>query len=230
MLIHILIHIPIHVLIHTGERFKESVPEYINKYIFATVGSDRYLILWNAATCACIGFALLEAAGTCLEFNKSGKFLSVGLKHGGVAIYVVNLISKKSRSNIRSRGSSRSSMRSYTSADSASIISNVNADASAVCDVFTLSCYRKDAKEEISDIKYSPRNDILAVGSHDNFIYVYACPQTPSPDLSPVFRLKGHSSYITHLDWSAGVYLYIRMLLHTYTHTYIYSYSPAYIC
>ena len=92
--------------------------------------------------------------------------------------------------------------------------------------VFSLACYRKDAKEEISDIKFSPRNDLMAVGSHDNFIYVYACPQVPtSPDLSPVFRLKGHSSYITHLDWSTDAKLlrYIYMYISAYVCTYVYN-------
>lgn len=30
-----------------------------------------------------------------------------------------------------------------------------------------------DSKEEIEDMKYSPDNTKLAVGSHDNFIYLY---------------------------------------------------------
>ena len=94
-----------------------------------------------------------------------------------------------------------------------------------IANVFKLGCYRKDAKEEISDIKFSPRNDIMAVGSHDNFIYLYACPQVPSPDLSPLFKLKGHSSYITHLDFSTDAkllryvsiyicYLYLYMCMY----------------
>lgn len=35
--------------------------------------------------------------------------------------------------------------------------------------------FRKDFKEEISDIKFSPSNTRLAVGSHDNFIIIYSC-------------------------------------------------------
>ena len=31
--------------IRVGERFKESVPEYDRKYLFATVGSDRCLMV-----------------------------------------------------------------------------------------------------------------------------------------------------------------------------------------
>lgn len=109
--------------------------------------------------------------------------------------------------------------------------------------------------EMIDELKYSPDGKLLAVGSHDNYIDVYATTsyevghpytsigtpdvlvaqirlsdaqpaclgnhpfmQTPghahrmhrvltllclSPfPVQPVRRLKGHTSYVTHLDWS----------------------------
>lgn len=38
--------------------------------------------------------------------------------------------------------------------------------------------YQKDFQEEISDIKFSPSNTCLAVGSHDDFIIIYSCSLT----------------------------------------------------
>jgi len=56
----------------------------------------------------------------------------------------------------------------------------------------------KVAKEWIACMKYSPDGSTLAVGSHDNIIYLLECST-----YSRRFTCKGHSSYITHLDWSS---------------------------
>lgn len=67
-----------------------------------------------------------------------------------------------------------------------------------------LNCF-KHSKEWISDVKYSPDGQKLAVGSHDNAVYIY----NTSNYNKPVYKLNKHSSYITHLDWSKdGSYLH----------------------
>ena len=55
----------------------------------------------------------------------------------------------------------------------------------------------KVAKEWIACMKYSPDGSTLAVGSHDNVIYLLETSSYSRRSLC-----KGHSSYITHLDWS----------------------------
>jgi len=57
----------------------------------------------------------------------------------------------------------------------------------------------KLAQEWISDIKFSPNNDKVAIGSHDNAIYILELPSLNMPRRS---KMKKHSSFITHLDWS----------------------------
>ena len=54
---------------------------------------------------------------------------------------------------------------------------------------------KKDRKEEISDIKFSPDGGRLAVGSHDNMIDIYN-----TADFKQIAVCKGHSSFITHID------------------------------
>ncbi|KAG1929889.1 echinoderm microtubule-associated protein-like 2 isoform X1 [Pimephales promelas] len=60
-----------------------------------------------------------------------------------------------------------------------------------------------DGNEIISVIKYSPDGAYLAVGSHDNFVYVYSVTEN-GRKYSRVGKCTGHSSFVTHLDWSTN--------------------------
>lgn len=56
-----------------------------------------------------------------------------------------------------------------------------------------------DSKEWIEVVKYSPDGSKLAVGSHDNNIYVY---KVAGVQYSLEGVLRGHNSFVTALDWS----------------------------
>ncbi|XP_062821536.1 echinoderm microtubule-associated protein-like 3 isoform X1 [Anolis carolinensis] len=58
-----------------------------------------------------------------------------------------------------------------------------------------------DGNEQLSVVRYSPDGDFLAIGSHDNFIYIYNVEES-GHKYSRFGRCTGHSSFITHLDWS----------------------------
>jgi len=72
--------------------------------------------------------------------------------------------------------------------------------------------FRRDAKAEITEIKFAPSNDRLALGCRDDCIYVYGCEldvvgsgsgravtRKGTCVLKAMHRLRGHSSTITHL-------------------------------
>ncbi|XP_068927682.1 echinoderm microtubule-associated protein-like 4 isoform X1 [Petaurus breviceps papuanus] len=58
-----------------------------------------------------------------------------------------------------------------------------------------------DGNEQLSVMRYSKDGTFLAVGSHDNFIYLYVVSES-GRKYSRYGKCTGHSSYITHLDWS----------------------------
>ncbi|KAI9193626.1 WD40-repeat-containing domain protein [Polychytrium aggregatum] len=60
----------------------------------------------------------------------------------------------------------------------------------------------KHRKDAIHDLKYSPNSKYLAAGCHDNFIDIYAL-ETPTGFYQRIMCCRGHSCFITHLDWSA---------------------------
>ncbi|XP_061619079.1 echinoderm microtubule-associated protein-like 3 isoform X2 [Phyllopteryx taeniolatus] len=58
-----------------------------------------------------------------------------------------------------------------------------------------------DGNEQLSVMRYSPDGSCLAVGSHDNFIYIYNVTES-GRRYARFGKCNGHSSFITHLDWS----------------------------
>uniref|UniRef100_A0A3Q3WDZ3 Uncharacterized protein n=1 Tax=Mola mola TaxID=94237 RepID=A0A3Q3WDZ3_MOLML len=58
-----------------------------------------------------------------------------------------------------------------------------------------------DGNEQLSVMRFSVDGSLLAVGSHDNFIYLYTVTEK-GRKYSRYGKCTGHSSYITHLDWS----------------------------
>ncbi|XP_038281253.1 echinoderm microtubule-associated protein-like 3 isoform X5 [Canis lupus baileyi] len=58
-----------------------------------------------------------------------------------------------------------------------------------------------DGNEQLSVVRYSPDGLYLAIGSHDNMIYIYSVSSDGAKS-NRFGRCVGHSSFITHLDWS----------------------------
>ena len=54
-----------------------------------------------------------------------------------------------------------------------------------------------DTHEWIETMHYSPSGIKLAVGSHDNKIYIYLAPK-----YTQVHVFQGHSNFVNGLDWS----------------------------
>lgn len=75
----------------------------------------------------------------------------------------------------------------------------------------------KDAQEWCEVARYSPCEKFLAVGSHDNNVYVYSVSDDGSYSLHKSFAK--HSSFVTALDWSADS-TYIRSVCGAYEKLY----------
>uniref|UniRef100_A0A182ITF5 WD_REPEATS_REGION domain-containing protein n=1 Tax=Anopheles atroparvus TaxID=41427 RepID=A0A182ITF5_ANOAO len=58
-----------------------------------------------------------------------------------------------------------------------------------------------DGQDVIQCMQFSPDGNLLALGSKDNCIYIYQCTKVPHR-FSKIGKCTGHSSFISHLDWS----------------------------
>ncbi|CAH1391203.1 unnamed protein product [Nezara viridula] len=56
-------------------------------------------------------------------------------------------------------------------------------------------------RKDIGVVRFSPNSEMLALGSRDNNIYIYQLG-ADAGKYSRIGQCTGHSSFITHLDWS----------------------------
>jgi echinoderm microtubule-associated protein-like 1/2 len=58
-----------------------------------------------------------------------------------------------------------------------------------------------ESSEAVQTIQFSPDGALLAIGSRDNYVYIYQ----PSKDFrrfAKIGKCSGHSSFILHVDFS----------------------------
>lgn len=150
-----------------------------------TGGDDRWLCLWDYSRCVLAGRSRAKTSIRCIHTDSSGAFIAVGMAGGVFSVFFLE------------KGKGRQGTGGL-----------IRTDAPVTYSMHEIASLR-DCVEELSDIKFSPNDKMLAVGSHDNYIDVYQT-NLVHPDLNSAAscnlrrlkRLKGHTSYITHLDWS----------------------------
>ena len=168
---------------HTGPVWGLAV----KNTLFCTGGDDRWLCLWDSTSRQLLTRCRCVAPIRCIDFSGSpySGFLAIGCAVGVIVIYNINIKEERKTETAFER-----------------------IDPILTYKLAELT-RRRDCKEDISDIKFSPNSKMLAVGSHDNYIDIYSTNllmvtknANASCDLKYLKRMAGHSSYITHLDWS----------------------------
>jgi len=166
-----------------------------NATLFATGGDDCWMCLWNADTRKQVVRIKARAPIRSLCIDPVGALFAVGLAGGAFTLYACD-VSNTAAKTIRSQGKSVAAFQRATDYFfETNLVEHV---------------HRRDCKEDIADIKFSPNGRMLAVASHDNYIDIYAIKYTkgslqhPTTDVTAkhMKRLRGHSSAVLHIDWS----------------------------
>lgn len=146
-------------------------------HVFATGAESGKLHLWNSNLKMLKAKVTLHHPASSCAFSPDGKHVAVGCKDGCLLILSYkNIVTGQFKQVIQRPDDTR--------------------------------CEFHHMNEQIDVVRYSPDGSLLAVGSRDTFIDIYDVTGSAVPGRSVgvmyhrLHRLKGHSSYITHLDWS----------------------------
>lgn len=180
---------------HVGAVYGLATDVSSAKRLAVSVGDDKKIIVWDTIDRVAIARGNVKSPSRCCALDRTNCFIAVGSTAGDVTVYFISDDLQPTH-NGGSRGG------------------NGNG-------VYRLQevAYRKDGRNEMTCMSFSPGNDRLAVGSRDDSIYIYnvtmnvavatgagsggrQTSHSPQCVLRALHRLKGHSSTITHLDWS----------------------------
>lgn len=150
----------------------------LETHVFATASEAGRLFVWNSKSRVLRAKCNVMHPCVGVGFSPDGQHIAVGCKDGTlVIISYPNLVAGAARQVVTRPDGTR--------------------------------CEFRHCAEAVDEVRYSPDGHLLAAGSHDNFIDIYDVSGRAVPGRSTgaiyhrLHRLRGHSSYITHLDWSA---------------------------
>eukprot|EP00814_Leptocylindrus_danicus_P009417 CAMPEP_0116006440 /NCGR_PEP_ID=MMETSP0321-20121206/1730_1 /TAXON_ID=163516 /ORGANISM="Leptocylindrus danicus var. danicus, Strain B650" /LENGTH=2265 /DNA_ID=CAMNT_0003474995 /DNA_START=74 /DNA_END=6868 /DNA_ORIENTATION=- len=141
---------------------------------FITVGSDRYLRVWCAFQHILLKSIELEMKSYACTYSPDGQFVAVGFT-----------------STYNQKNSASCSL-----FDGKWVILDED-------DEFAVVFEARDASKAVTEIKWSPNGQIIAIGSRDTNIYLYKKDNGVVPRFSIVSIFEQHNSQITSLDFSA---------------------------
>jgi microtubule-associated protein-like 6 len=148
---------------------------------FVTVGDDRTLRVWDMDAKRLIQARALPAKARACAYSPNAELLAVGFGGDNGVRQRRKAPPKQGQAQLREGGFA--------------VLRSRDLDTEKT--VFE----DKPAKEWISDVKFSPCGNILALGSHDNSIYLYSVGAGAS-EFKKRKPFSKHNSYITHFDFS----------------------------
>ena len=143
----------------------------------ATTGDDKMLRIWSFVEKRQVRTSKLEMSSRACCYSPDGKHLAVG--YGAPA---------SSSSGGKKAAALAAAAKQF---DGKFVVLD--------CDDFAVIHEARDTQKWISEIKYSPSGDLIAVGSTDNRIYVYV---NDAGAIKLQNMITQHNAGITHLDFS----------------------------
>ena len=168
--------------------------------IFATVSTDKTIRLWNASSKSQISLTRLAERASALEFTPDGSSLAVGNENGEILIISYTALNSSITLDINSENEDSNqfgkqwqvTMRRHVAAKFG------HTEEECLNKKVEGSSYVNKKKSEVTELKFSPDGETLAVGCRDNLIHLLSTVDS----YKRVGVCRGHSSHIKNLDFS----------------------------
>eukprot|EP00505_MAST-04D_sp_SCG-Rhode-Island_P002813 Stramenopile-MAST_4_protein_2813 len=191
-------------LITAHQNVTEALSSHPSKPMYATAGRDRIVRVWDAATRGLLCRGRLHAPAVSMAWSPNGEHIAVGTINGDCAILLVGDDggARNGMSSVKTIVARRTNVRGNKNTNR--VKSNMSPMDRKTRESREGSGPTKKSKpfkryEEVQDCSYSPNGQFLALGSRDNNIYIFDA----SKNYKQIGVCTGHSSYITHIDWSS---------------------------
>jgi WD40 repeat protein len=163
---------------HSNAELFGIAPHPTQPAVFASCGDDGTVRVWDGQLKRTLSVRHLGEECKACAFSPDGSLLAVGLGDGSFVVLDADGPDDPKGPSF-SRGSSSGSIELEV--------------------VHSQRGKHRHRREQIGDLKFSPCGKRLAVASYDNFVDLYDTATWERYGIC-----KGHSSYVTHVDWSDG--------------------------
>ena len=176
--------------------------------LFITASEDKTLCIWSADKPSsdigdfperwCLNETKLPAPGLCCAWHPNGSMIAVGCTNGEFLVYEIGDGGKALRKPLKKIIQRQTGKVQKKSGKKMTAFQKKFLEQQAAKKTGKQKLFKE--VEEISDIKFGPNGQFLACGSRDNFIHLYHVENK----FRRIGICRGHSSYITHVDFSAN--------------------------
>jgi WD40 repeat protein len=164
-----------------------------NPQLFASCGDDAIVRLWDSQAHAPLASFRVSASARCLSFSPDGSLLAVGLGS------MTDIGTKSTR---RAKAKSEAESKANFGGLVVLRVDLTHAENKVKAATLKKASEHKGPKEWCQDVKFSPDGAMIALGSHDNKVYLYEVDASGAAADSKMCVDKSNS-FITHMDWSA---------------------------
>eukprot|EP01041_Mallomonas_annulata_P001002 gene1002-1969_t len=166
-----------------------------NPDIYATAGEDSTVRIWSVSQDCSVGFVNVGWPARALAWSPDGEHLAVGflekVKGGGGGKKAAGAKGKTKTKVIEGSVGHVGACHIY----------HVSVSSSGSFEFSTSPVTGCESLATVSDVKFSPRGDYLAIGTHDKAMFIYHMEEE-NPSFTHMEKFNKHSSAVLHFDFS----------------------------